>query len=373
MTPSLTNTAPEIFWLIVSALRNGRENDYIPALARLAASCRRMKLRLGNLIEFDARFQAVQVTHDTRFSMFRSAGPACRKPSLLWFMEKSNDIDQITACIKTWKSAFPDAVLPGVAQYPKKTSPGHVAIRRKYRSLEVLQLLVREGFPVTGGKTSRWIQSNNLLMYAIEKKQDCIALWLINQGAEFDHHEVEACIWENQPRVLAAFLRKMSQAPGGISSVLGDRGLENALQAASNHTRRLFGPHRDGKREIIDLLVKAGASLSNTRDRRYRPLYYACQHRQHENALRIFQHQMRQDVIPCEDLWDAAEIAAEINDGLGLIKAIHPKYTHLMRHEDFTPDQSPECRSNLVRHHLIRTAATTMHPSSKVLEYLQNN
>lgn len=372
--PSLLGIPPEILWNVVFSLQDDPHDDCIPHLARLASSCRTLYLKLGNLFRADAQFHKAQATADILRSMFVMDRHQGRDPSLLWCINKSNDIGQITNCVRAWKSAFPGAITPGVSSYPTRKSPGHTAIRRG--RLDILQLLVREGFSITGGRVDdSWLPCNSLLLYAIEKKQDHMALWLIGQGAEFGQHEIEAAVWYNRLPVLSALLSEAAAAPGGISVALDERGLEEALKAASEHSRRLFGPIRDeqgnGYGEVIDLLVEAGASLSNSTTFKYRPLLDAARQSYFGNAFRIFEHQVRQEIIQVEDLWLAADFAARSSKGLALVQAIHPKFTHLMYENDQDRNLPSGSVFQKARQHLIDMATLT--GSSQVLQYLQEN
>lgn len=372
--PSLLGFPPEILLNIVSALQDDPHEDHIPDLARLASSCHTLYLLLGDLFRADAHFHKAQAAADIRKSMFSNDRPQARDPSLFWCINKSDDIEQITDCVRAWKSAFPRAITPGVASYCTRKSPGHAAIQRG--RLDILQLLVGEGFSIAGGRDDySWLPCNNLLLYAIEKKQNDMAIWLIDQGAEFGQHEVEAAVWYNRPPVLSALLSKAATAPGGIIAALDERGLEEALKTTSQHSRRLFGPikyeEENGHGEVIDLLIEAGASLSNSTTFRYRPLLNAAQQSYFSNALHIFEHQVRRGVIPVEDLWLVADFASRSAKGLALVKAIHPKYTHLMYETDQDRDLPLNSIVSKARQHLIETATFTR--SSQVLQYLQEN
>ncbi|KAK7755678.1 hypothetical protein SLS62_002289 [Diatrype stigma] len=372
--PSLLAFPVEILWNIIFSLQDDPHDDYIPHLSRLASSCRTLYFKLGISFRADAQYHKIQASTDIQRSMFGMNRPPGRDPSLFWCINKSNDIGQIADCLRAWKSAFPDAIVHGVSQYCTRKSPGHAAIRR--HRLDILQLLVREGFSITGGRVDvSWLRCNNLLMYAIEKKQDDIALWLVEQGAEFGQLEVEAAVWYNRPSVLAVLLSQAATAPGGISAALDERGLEEALKTAYQHARRLFGPIRDengnGHGGVIDLLVEAGASLSNSTNDNYHPLLEAAQHGAYGNALRIFEHQVRQDIIPVEDLWYTADFATRSDQGLALVKAIHPKFTHLMYENDEDRNQPSDSVVKKARQHLIEIAGLA--GSSQVLRYLQEN
>ncbi|RYP71287.1 hypothetical protein DL769_004724 [Monosporascus sp. CRB-8-3] len=368
--PTIVEILVEILLSIRDALQDDPSYDYVPDLVSLNLTCRGMHYKLGDLVAADAEFYRRQTANRTLNSIHRASGPTCRKPSLLWYIENSDGTEKLTECIGTWKYALPESIVLGVTVYENKETPGHAAIRSG--RLDVLQPLAREGFPVTGGKTGRtWRLCNNLLMAAIEERQSDIALWLLDRGVTFDKNELEAAVSLDLLRVVEVLLRKGTAGTNtGSRTLLGAGDLKDALLAASGHSRRRLGPFIDGRLEIIDLLVEAGASLSNTGDHTYqRPLFFAAQRGCYGNALRIFEHQLRQDTVHAEDLWSIVRIAARSDEALELIKAIHPRYTHLMYESGTDRDAPLEVFLDEAHQHL-KKAHDALPKSSRILQYL---